>query len=428
MANVVIHPGPLKGTVQVPPCKSMAHRLLICAALADGRSEIHNLLPSDDVHATIGGLRALGAAIDYDAERAVVDGIRRAPAPDAVREIDCNESGSTLRFLIPIALQCGGRTRFTGRGQLGKRPLTPYYDLFDQRGVQYAPTPDRLDLTVCGTLPAGTYALPGDVSSQFVTGLLFALSMAAGTSDIVLTTPLQSAGYVALTIEAMAQFGVSVQRTENGYRIAGGQRYVPQVRSVEGDDSQSAFFLCADMLGSEVDVAGLNPDSQQADRVIAQLLTRMGGEVVQTQRGKRMRCKGRRSAVIDARDCPDIIPVLCAVAALCPGTTQIVNAGRLRLKECDRLHATACELNALGADIVEHDDALTIQGVARLNGGAQVWSHRDHRIAMMLAIAATACEKPVLLTDVECVNKSYPRFFADFAQLGGKVHGRYVGQ
>lgn len=428
MANVTIHPGPLRGTVQVPPCKSMAHRLLICAALADGRSEVRNLLPSDDVYATIDGLRALGAAIGYDGQCAVVDGLPRTPAPDTAREIDCNESGSTLRFLIPIALQCGGRTHFTGRGQLGKRPLTPYYELFSQKGVQYAPTPERLDLTVEGTLPAGTYALRGDVSSQFITGLLFALSMAAGTSDIVLTTALQSAGYVDLTVEAMAQFGVTVQRIRDGYRIVGGQRYAPQVRSVEGDDSQSAFFLCADMLGSDVAVAGLNPDSQQADRVITELLMRMGGQVCETAQGRRMRCAVRRAATIDAGGCPDIIPVLCAVAAVCPGTTRIVNAGRLRIKECDRLHATACELNALGARITEHDDALTIEGVERLSGGAQAWSHRDHRIAMMLAIAATACEKPVLLTDVECVNKSYPQFFRDFVQLGGKVHGRYVGQ
>ena len=175
---------------------------------ADLRGEIHNLLPSDDVHATIGGLRALGAGIEYDGVRAVVDGIQKTAEQDAAREIDCNESGSTLRFLIPIALQCGGQTRFVGRGQLGKRPLTPYYDLFCEKGVQYAPTPEKLDLTVSGTLSAGAYALPGDVSSQFVTGLLFALSMANGTSDIVLTTPLQSAGYVDLTIEAMAQFGV----------------------------------------------------------------------------------------------------------------------------------------------------------------------------------------------------------------------------
>ena len=427
MSNIKIIPSRLEGRVQVPPSKSLAHRALICAALAGGTSRIDNIDLSDDIRATAMSMLPLGAAFRREGRDYVVTGVggKRREA-DLFAAVHCMESGSTLRFLIPVLLAAGlEKVAFTGRGKLGSRPLDPYYDIFRQQGIQWRTGEGNgLDLTVEGQLRPGLYTLPGNVSSQFITGLLLALPMLPGSSEIRLTTGLESAGYLDLTLSVMERFGVSASFDGTGrFVVPGGQQYRPAHYRVEGDYSQGAFFLAAGALGSPVEVADLPDGSLQGDRAVSAVLEQMGA--VLTREGDTLSARpgpdGLSAVRIDAADCPDIIPVLAAAAALARGKTHIVNAGRLRIKECDRLHAVARELNRLGGQVEEHPDSLVIHGVGQLEGGCTVWSHRDHRIAMTLAIAATRCRKPVVIRDYECVAKSYPGFFEDYRALGGRV-------
>ena len=432
MGNYKVTPTKLKGEVKIPPSKSMAHRAVICAALGDGISKIRNIDFSDDIIATISAMRALGAVITEMDGYLEVKGINYKEI-DVVRDyervVDCNESGSTLRFLVPIALVFEGVTRFVGRGNLGKRPLTTYYDIFDSQGIKYTYKKDVLDLVVDGVLKPGEFKVKGNISSQFITGLLFSLPLLDGDSKIIITTELESKGYLDLTLSALQDFGIEI--INNDYKefiIKGNQMYHSKDYTVEGDYSQGAFFLCADALGSEVNVLDLKEDSLQGDSEVIDILRRMG--IVFRREGNAISGKVRKinSTIIDASQCPDIIPVVSVVAALAKGTVEVRNAGRLRIKECDRLHAIAEELNKLGANIQEFEDSLVIQGVDSFNGGVEVWSHKDHRIAMMLAIAATSCKKPIIIKDYECVSKSYPGFFEDYKMLGGKIDEWRMGK
>ena len=378
-------PTQLKGTITPPPSKSYAHRALIAAALAGGESNLTNLADSKDIIATRRCLEALAS-------------------PEEFPLLDCGESGSTLRFLIPVALALRGGARFTGQGRLMERPQKPYFDIFDEKGIFY----EQADgiLTVKGTLTPGEYSLPGDVSSQFVTGLLYALPLLKGDSRILLTTALESRDYVEMTVAVMKHFGVSVTETADGWLVPGGQRYLPQAMVVEADWSQAGFFYAALGLGSELDIQGLNPQSTQGDlRIVPyyELLIRDG------------------DVELDVSQCPDLVPPLAAHAAVRRGTTHMVNAERLRIKESDRLATVTEVLNALGAQIQEYPDSLTIHGVDTLVGGTTVSAHNDHRIAMMAAIAATRCENPIVITGAECVAKSYPNFWEEYVRLGGII-------
>lgn len=425
MTCIKINPGKLKGSVKIPPSKSMAHRAVICAALSDGISKISNVEFSDDIIATINAMRALGAVINESEEGYLeVKGIyynNVIQTRDFSRVVDCNESGSTLRFLIPISLAFEGVTRFIGRGNLGKRPLDTYYNIFDEQNIEYSYKKDELDLVVTGLLKSGTFKVRGDISSQFITGLLFALPLLDGDSNIIITTELQSKGYIDLTLSAMRDFGIEV--INNDYKefiIKGNQKYESREYRVEGDYSQGAFFLVADALGSEVEILDLKEESLQGDRAVIDILEKMGMNINKSRDSIKGKINGAlKSTIIDGSQFPDIIPVLALAAALSEGRTEIVNAGRLRIKECDRLNAVTLELNKLGAKITEKKDGLVIDGVKELIGGSEVWSHKDHRIAMTLAIASTICREPIVLKDFECVSKSYPDFFNDFKQLGG---------
>ena len=387
--NLTITPGKLSGTVTPPPSKSQAHRLLICAALAGEGSVIHNLADSQDIRAT----RRCLAELTTD----------RRTLP----ELDCGESGSTLRFLIPLALALRGGGVFTGHGRLMERPQKPYFDLFDEKGIQY----EQKDgvLTVEGRLTPGEYRLPGNVSSQFFTGLLLALPLLDGPSAIIPTTPLESEGYIGMTLDAMHEFGVDIASTRSlppHYLISGGRRYQRAKVTVEGDWSQAAFWYAANCLGCTVDVRGVSQYSTQGDRVIESCCLEL------SQPG---------DTEIDMSGCPDLAPPVAAAAAVRQGTTRLVNAGRLRIKESDRLTAITAALNALGARVTEHSDSLTIYGRDGLTGGT-VDCCNDHRIAMMAAIAATRCREPVTLLGAECVAKSYPDFWEHYRMLGGLFH------
>ena len=431
MADLKIYPSKLKGEVKIPPSKSMAHRAIICAALSDGLCIIENIDYSDDIIATIDAMNSLGAKIVKHKDYIEVIGVYGSnEKAQETRVIDCNESGSTLRFLVPISLLFKGSSKFIGRGNLGKRPLTTYYNIFEEQGIKYSYEEGNLNLVIDGELKAGTFEVEGNVSSQFITGLLFTLPLLKEDSKIIITTEMESKGYIDLTLKAISDFGIEI--INNNYRefiIKGNQKYNAKNYRVEGDYSQAAFFLCADSLGNDVLCKDLDLNSLQGDKEVIDILERMNVVFNANDIGVKGTTNGElTSTVIDGSQCPDIIPVLTAVAALTKGTTKIINAGRLRIKECDRLAAVTSELNKLGAKIIEKEDGLVVTGVEKLQGGVEVWSHKDHRIAMTLAIASTRCEKPIVIKDYECIAKSYPNFFEDFKALGGNVHEWNVGK
>ena len=420
------------GRVTLPPSKSVAHRAMLCAALSRGSCALSHMAGSQDIDATARAIEALGGEVRLEEDRGLclVEGAGLGRAQGGV--IHCGESGSTLRFLIPIACAFGGRWTFTGEGRLPQRPLDVYRELLPAHGVRYQdPGREFLPLTVEGRLEPGVFALPGNVSSQFITGLLLALPLLSGDSEIVLTTPLESEGYVNLTLRAMERFGVTASRTGRGWRVPGGQRYRPQDLAVEGDWSQAAFFLTMAALapaGAQVELAGLSRDSLQGDKACVELFEGFGLDL--RWEGDLLLCgnpragepfRGLRGQVIDAAQIPDMVPALSVCAALSQGETAIVNAQRLRLKESDRLAAMEAALTALGGKVLSREDGLVLQGVESLAGGRALGVN-DHRVVMALAGAALGSRGPVTVTDAWSVRKSYPGFFDDFKRLGGIAH------
>ena len=435
MGDYKVYPRKLKGEVKIPPSKSMAHRAVICAALSDGLCKVTNIDYSDDIIATIEAMKSLGAVITKKEDYLEVIGIKSSDNKindniDSERTIDCNESGSTLRFLVPIAALFEGVNRFVGRGNLGKRPLDTYYKIFEEQGIKYSYKEGVLDLKTEGKLKAGEFKVKGNISSQFITGLLFTLPLLDGDSKIIITTEMESKGYIDLTLSAIKDFGVEI--INNNYEefiIKGNQTYTSRDYRVEGDYSQAAFFLCGDAVSNEIVVNDLKLDSLQGDKEVIDILERMGVKIENKDAGLIGTNNGKlNSTIVDGSQCPDIIPVISLAAALCNGTTEVINAGRLRIKECDRLAAVTSELNKLGAKITEKEDGLIIEGVSKLKGGCTVWSHKDHRIAMTLAIASTVCEEPIIIKDYECVSKSYPEFWNDFKNVGGIFDEWNVGE
>ncbi|GAA0083854.1 3-phosphoshikimate 1-carboxyvinyltransferase [Clostridium sp. CTA-7] len=431
MKTLKIRRSKLDGIVKVPPSKSMSHRAIICAALGVGTSTIENIDYSDDINATIDAMIALGATIIKEEDKVIVSGMYREDSIKSnVRVIDCNESGSTLRFIIPISLLFAGITKFVGKGNLGKRPLDTYFDIFKEQGIKYNYVENELNMIVKGVLKSGEFTLPGNISSQFITGLLFSLPLLDGDSKIIITTDIESKGYIDLTLSCMKNFGIEIEN--NNYKefiIKGNQRYISRNYRVEGDYSQAAFYLSADALGSNVVIDDLNIKSLQGDKEVIKILERMGAKFHVNENSINCTIDNELiSTVIDASQCPDIIPVLSTVAALAKGRTEIINGGRLRIKECDRLKAIATELNKIGAKVEEKEDGLIIEGIDEFEGGVEVWSWKDHRIAMSLAIASTRCREPIIIKDYDCVAKSYPNFFEDFKMLGGSVDEWDMGE
>lgn len=404
--NVIITPTKLKGSITPPPSKSQAHRLIIAAALAQGESVLSNVARSQDIEATLGCMEELGARFSWEGSTLTIEGmgansmsrLRRMAPP----RLDCGESGSTLRFLIPVALAVRGGGVFTGHGRLMERPLKPYFDLFDEKGIFYE-LKDGV-LTVSGMLAPGEFRLPGDVSSQFFTGLMFALPLLEGDSRIVLTSPLESGGYVELTRDVMREAGVL---TDGGY-IPGNQRYQPIRQTMEADWSQAAFFYAAHGLGSEMLILGLNPFSTQGDTKIVPYYLEL--------------CSSEEEVALDVSQCPDLFPALALLAAVREGKpTHIGGGARLRMKESDRISAVVQVLTTLGVPVEEYQDGISVVGVKELKGGVTIDCHNDHRIAMMSAMAATRCTAPITLTGAECVAKSYPNFWEDYEALGGRI-------
>ncbi|MCH5202286.1 MAG: 3-phosphoshikimate 1-carboxyvinyltransferase [Oscillospiraceae bacterium] len=418
MADVKIQPSSLNGTVTVPPSKSDCHRAIICAALAKGKSTVAPVSMSQDIKATISCINSLGAKTDLKGDTLTIDSSHLFYGCKA--NFDCCESGSTLRFFIPVAGALSIDGTFTGKGLLPQRPIGIYLDTLPKQGVN-CKTEGGLPLEISGELKSGTFEIPGNVSSQFVTGLLLALPLLEGDSKIVITTPMESVGYINMTIDTMKRFGVTVEVTDYGYFVKGNQQYTPQNYTVQGDWSQAAFFMVAGALGGEITIKGIDTNSTQGDKEICRIIEKFGADVQVDSNSVTVKKGNLKGINIDARQIPDLVPVLAVCAAGANGTTKIYNAERLRIKESDRLNTTANAINNLGGMVAETHDGLLIQGIGTLRSGKAEGSN-DHRIVMASAIASVIATGEVTITDSQAINKSYPDFFEDFRSLGGNVN------
>ncbi len=446
MRRVSVTGSTLSGCIEIPSSKSMSHRHLLCAALSEGISTIHKVQTSEDVEATLRAVKVLGAQvvregttvhikgakIDIKDEKAQIKGetsahFQRGEKSTQSYHFHCGESGSTLRFTIPIGMLLSGEKRFEGEGGLPKRPLTEYLRNFDQLGMTYDYN-KALPLVTSDTLKSGTYRLTGGESSQYLSGLMMALPLLREDSQIVIEGHLESEDYVALTLEVLENHGINIVKTdEKTYSVKGLQSFKPETSTVEGDYSQAAFFIVAGLIGSErVTCSNLKRGSQQADRRILETVEAMGGKIERVEEGVVVHPSKTKGTIIDARQCPDIIPILAVLASVSQGRTEIVNGGRLRIKESDRIKSTVSLLENLGADVWETENGMVIEGKEQLLGGF-VEGCGDHRIVMAASVAALRCDHPVVIEGGEAINKSYPKFFADFAQLGGQVHGECTG-
>ncbi len=407
--NIKITPRPLSGSIDGISSKSFAHRALICAALAKGESRIRINTSSEDIEATVDCLRNLGAGIEKNGDVYTVTPISTALGN---AEINCRESGSTLRFLLPVICALGTETEISASGRLPERPLSPLKEELIRAGADIS---DSFPLSVSGKISYGEYSIRGNVSSQFVTGLLLALSFLEGESKLSLIPPVESKPYIDITVEVLKKFGAEIKEENNVFYINGGLLTGCDF-TVEADWSNAAFWLC-----SGVEVNNLNPDSVQGDKAITDVLTDMGAKIRKTENSFLADVSSLRSCRVDASQIPDAVPVIAAVAATADGETVIYNAERLRLKESDRIESVASMLRSLGAEVKTTADGLIIRGKASLSGG-ETDSFGDHRIAMAAAVAAQKCEKPVTILNAQAVGKSYPAFFEDYNSLGGKAY------
>lgn len=419
MAEVVtISPRKLGGTINCMPSKSVSHRMAIGALLA-GNSCVDNIGISNDIRATLQAMAALGYP-DFSLEGhcLTTHSSVRQEAGSIPRVVDCDESGSTLRFLIPMAMD-GIKTIFRGRGRLMQRSMSVYQDLCASHRICFQQKKD--EIIVDGKLSYGLFNVRGDVSSQFISGLLFVLPMLRGASVIQVLTNIESKAYIDLTLEAMAQFGVHVMwQGEHTLHIMGEQIYQPKHVAVEGDYSHAAFLLAAGLLGNGSIVENLRHDSRQGDRAVVAVLRQMGADIKETNHGYAIQPSKLKGCEVDVSQIPDLMPILSVVACAAEGDTRFFNAARLRDKECDRLSAMATELTTLGANVEEGSDYLLVHGnpSKRLRGG-HCQGHNDHRIVMSLAIAATLCDDAILISDAWSVTKSAPDFWNEYQQLGG---------
>lgn len=412
--NVMLKPSKLCGAVSAIPSKSMAHRLLICAALSEGTTKVKCPGTSEDIEATVACLRAMGSRVLRIGDSFLVPKIQ-AGACDLIN-FDCRESGTTLRFMMCIAAGLGLRARFDGSDRLFERPLTPLIEVLNTHGVIIS-RDERGRIIQSGRAFLEDFEIRGDVSSQYISGLLMMLPLCFG-KRVKVTGDFQSKPYVSLTCEALRLSGLEVSENDNTYSVSG--KYDLKEAMVEGDWSNGAFFLCTGALGSDVRVKNLLESSLQGDKRILSVLENFGAAVKVNNGEISVLSQRLKATTVDVRDIPDLVPVIAVVAAVAEGQTKIINAGRLRLKESDRL-LTVCEMiNSLGGNAKVDGDSLIIEGVEKLKGG-EVNAYNDHRIAMSAAIASTVSECGVKILGAQAVNKSYPKFFEDFQNLGGAV-------
>ncbi len=417
--KITLLPKPIGGTVHAISSKSHAHRLLISAALCDRETRIFCPDTSDDINATARCLDALCARVRHVGQTGFLVDPSRLPKSSAVHELDCGESGSTYRFLLPVACALGEPSLFRLHGRLPSRPMDPLWDVLEAHGIR-AKGKGESSVYIEGQLSGGRYELPGNVSSQFISGLIFALPLLPRDSEIIITESIESINYIDITLNVVKQFGIRAQFLGNRIAIGGNQRYdSPKSATVEGDWSNAAFFLCAAAAsGSPLTYTGLSLNSVQGDRAIVDVLRQAGAQVTAAGNTVTLAPQLLKPICLDAAQIPDMVPAVAVLCAAAQGESRIENAERLRFKESDRLDAVCNVLSALGGDVRVEGSGLTIQGRGRLSGGT-VSSMGDHRIAMMAAVASVIAENPVTICGAAAVNKSYPGFFQDFQMLGG---------
>ena len=424
MLVTISPPARIGGTVSAPPSKSMAHRAVLCSALAKGTSHIENLEFSKDISATLAAAGQLCARVESGPADVLVEGLghfRPVFGP-----VDCCESGSTLRFLIPLASLTGQSITFVGRGRLMERPQSVYETLYREQNLHFEQANGQL--TVAGSLRSGEYTLAGNVSSQFISGLLFALPLLAGDSTLHLIPPVESRSYIEMTRAAQAAFGVTSHWLDDTTLcIPGGQQYHPRDYIVEGDYSQAAFLAVLGAVKGGITLTGLAAETLQGDAAILDILRRCGAKFTRTEAGLVFEQAPLHSVDIDLADCPDLGPVLMVLGLLCEGTTVIRNAERLRIKESDRIAAMEAELRACGGVLESDGGTITVHGCAeRLHApAAPLHGHNDHRVVMSLTVLALAADIPLAINEAEAVQKSWPHFFDALKPLGVEVH--YAG-
>ncbi len=411
--EVKIIPSPLFGEVRIPPSKSAAHRALICAALAEGESRVEPYCTSKDIKATVACLRALGMKITED-EGGYTLG-RGATLKGGV--LDFNESGSTARFLLPIAAALGADSTATGQGRLPQRPMEVLTTLLRQHGVEVSS--DSLPLTLSGKMRAGEFALPGNISSQYISGLMLAAPLMDGDVTIKPTTALESVGYIDMTIEAMKNRGVFVAETEEGWKISANQGYRSGTTYIEGDWSQAAFFMSAAAIGGDIKISGLDFASLQGDMAALDVFAAFGADITIENDILHVKKGTLRGIEVNAADIPDMVPAIAATAAFATGKTVIHSAQRLRIKESDRIKTTLAALSAMGVKTEEKEDGMVIYG-GHPKGGI-IDGANDHRIVMAFSVAAAYASGESRIIGAEAINKSYPEFYKDFERLGGKA-------
>ena len=398
MSIAIIKNSILKGEVDIPPSKSAAHRALICSYLSGGGA-VNGIIDSADMRATTGALKALENGSEV---------------------IDCIESGSTLRFLIPVAAALGKSVCFTGSGRLPERPIGYYITLLRAHGVE-CESNGCLPLKISGKLTGGTFEIRGDVSSQYVTGLLLALPLLDEDSRIVLTSPLQSRPYVDMTLKVLSDFGIKIEERENEYIIPKNQSYKARSYNVEGDWSQAAFFLAAGTINGDITVNGLDFSSAQGDKEIVELLERFGADIKKGENSISVKKSDLKAIEIDAKNIPDLVPALAVVAARAEGKTVINNIERLRIKESDRVESVVSNLKKMGINAAQTPSSIIIEGAQSVLG-APLCGYNDHRIVMAFSMLALTAEGETVISDAQSINKSYPTFFEDYNSLGGRAN------
>ena len=419
MNKKIIKADKLVGEVSPPPSKSILHRYIISNSLAKGISKIENISFSDDIIATIEAMKKLGAKIEKKDNYLLIDGSKTFDKEYLNNsEIDCNESGSTLRFLFPLSIVKENKVLFKGKGKLFKRPLSPYFENFDKYQIRYSYINEN-EILLDGELKNGEYEINGNISSQFITGLLFSLPLLNENSKIIIKGKLESSSYIDITLDCLNKFGIKI--INNSYQefiIEGNQTYKSGNYEVEADYSQVAFFLVANSIGSDIKINGLNVNSLQGDKKIIDFIS----EIDNWAKNEKL--------ILDGSETPDIIPILSLKACTSKKEIEIVNIARLRIKESDRLSATVQELSKLGFDLIEKEDSILINSRKNFIYNSKeiisLSSHSDHRIAMTVAIASTCYEGEIILDNLDCVKKSYPNFWEVFLLLGGKIY-EYLG-
>ena len=415
----IIKADKLVGELSPPPSKSVLHRYIIASSLAKGVSKIENISFSEDIIATIEAMKKLGAKIEQKENYLLIDGSDTFKNLNENIEIDCNESGSTLRFLFPLSIVEENKVLFKGRGKLFKRPMTPYFENFEKYKIKHSYI-DENKILLEGKLKAGIYEIDGNISSQFITGLLFSLPLLDRESKIIINGKLESSNYIDISLDCLSKFGIKI--INNSYQefvIEGNQSYRAGNYRTEADYSQAAFFLVANAIGSKIKINDLSEDSLQGDKKIIDYISEID------------KWNFKDTLILDGSETPDIIPILSLKAAVSGKKIEIVNVERLRIKESDRLKATVEELSKLNFDLIEKKDSILINSRENfeVNKNEKIVSlsaHSDHRIAMMIAIAATCYDGEILLDNLDCVKKSYPNFWEVFLSLGGKIY-EYLG-